>query len=226
MRPSEIKTRRGARDREEAPTVEQAQAPNGVIRPMPVVPDCESGAASAVLSRTGPLVVAVNGSDLGSGFVIAPGYVLTSSSVAAYSSVSVRFGDLRSARATLVGIDADVGMALLAVDTGVAKPIDWDNPGRAAAGDGVLSGTVSRDAKVSFTLGAVTRVYEPFRGPGGLWVLGSIHHSAPLDGHSLGGPLIDLSGRFLGLNVRREANGVMIAVAAGPALRQHVDALL
>ena len=72
------------------------------------------------------------------------------------------------------------------------------------------------------TLGHVAAdpaVAGPRGGPGGL------EHTAPLPRGSAGSAVVDLEGRLLGVNVARMGDGLSLALPAGEALRERVDAL-
>jgi serine protease Do len=68
-------------------------------------------------------------------------------------------------------------------------------------------------------------VGQPFEGPGGRRIAGSIEHTAPLARGSSGGPLLDAEGRLLGLNTHRLGDGFYLALPADEALRRRVDGL-
>ena len=72
------------------------------------------------------------------------------------------------------------------------------------------------------TFGVVTATGRSFRGPRGRRIGGSIEHSAPLPRGSSGGPLVDATGRLLGLNTVRLEGGLMLALPADAALRERV----
>jgi serine protease Do len=71
----------------------------------------------------------------------------------------------------------------------------------------------------------VSATDRSFRGPAGRRVGGSIEHTAPLPRGSSGGPLVDATGRLVGLNAVRREGGLILAVPADEAVRARVDAL-
>ena len=75
------------------------------------------------------------------------------------------------------------------------------------------------------TFGLVSAVSRAFRGPGGRRIDGSVEHTAPLAPGSSGGPLLDATGRLVGLNTNRIGEGFYLALPADAALRGRVDAL-
>src|SRR5918994_2357114 len=178
-----------------------------------------------VRERVGPSVVGLGrGWGRGSGVVIADGRVLTNAHVLRGDEVAVTRGD-DMVMGRVAGVDADLDVAVIAVDTGGAPPIAWDAGATVAAGLPVfaLADPGGRGLRVSF--GVVTATGRSFRGPRGRRIGGSIEHSAPLPRGSSGGPLVDAAGRLLGLNSVRMEGGLLLALPADAALRTRVDAL-
>src|SRR5260221_10440237 len=97
--------------------------------------------ASDLITRlageAGPAVVGIGpGWRGGSGFVTAPGRVLTAAHNLRHDSAGVVFADGRRERAAVLGADRDLDLALLEVDTGDAPVIET------ATGDAAGIGTV------------------------------------------------------------------------------------
>jgi serine protease Do len=72
------------------------------------------------------------------------------------------------------------------------------------------------------TLGFVSSGGRSFRGPRGRRIRGAIEHTAPLPRGSSGGPLVDASGKLLGLNSLRLDGGLILAVPADAAARDRI----
>src|SRR5919204_423797 len=72
---------------------------------------------------------------------------------------------------------------------------------------------------------AVVGLGRGFRGPRGRRVRDALEHTATLPRGSSGGPLVDVEGRLLGLNALRLEGGLILALPAGPALRERVQLL-
>ena len=178
-----------------------------------------------VRERVGPSVVGLGrGWGRGSGVVIADGRVLTNAHVLRDDEVAVtRRDDMVMGR--VAGVDADLDVAVIAVDTGGAPPIAWDAGATVAAGLPVfaLADPGGRGLRVSF--GVVTATGRSFRGPRGRRIGGSIEHSAPLPRGSSGGPLVDAGGGLLGINTVRMEGGLLLALPADAVLRDRVAAL-
>ncbi|MEX2393299.1 MAG: PDZ domain-containing protein, partial [Actinomycetota bacterium] len=64
-----------------------------------------------------------------------------------------------------------------------------------------------------------------FRGPRGRRIPGSVEHTAPLLPGSSGGPVVDASGKLVGINTHRLGEGFYLAIPADDALRDRATAL-
>jgi serine protease Do len=180
-----------------------------------------------VASRVGPAVVGLGrGWSVGSGVVIAEGQVLTSAHNLRGDETTVSFQDGSRERADVAGVDRELDLAVLSVDTGDTPAVDWD-PGLDAPGIGAavvaLSDPGGRGLRA--TLGFVSGEGRSFRGPRGRRVSGAIEHTAPLPRGSSGGPLVDTAGRLLGLNSLRLDGGLILAIPARGAAHDRITAL-
>ena len=178
--------------------------------------------------RVGPAVVGLGrGWGRGSGVVYEPGRVLTCAHVLRGEEVAVTFGDGRGEHGRVLGVDADLDLAVVAAETGDAPAVAWE-PATVAGvslGTPVLALADPSGRGLRTTFGLVSATDRSFRGPGGRRIGGSIEHTAPLPRGSSGGPLVDVEGRLLGLNAVRRDGGLILAVPADEALRARVDAL-
>ena len=183
--------------------------------------------------RVGPSVVGLGrGWGRGSGVVYAPGLVLTCAHVLRGEEVAVTFraagaGETRTEHGRVLGVDADLDLAVVGVETGAAPAVTWEPAGVAAVslGTPVLALADPSGRGLRTTFGLVSATGRSFRGPGGRRIGGSIEHTAPLPRGSSGGPLVDVEGRLLGLNAVRRDGGLILAVPADEAVRARVDAL-
>jgi serine protease Do len=195
--------------------------------------DTIAGAAETV----GPSVVGLGrGWGHGSGVVIADGHVLTSAHNLRRDETTVAFADGRRETGTVAGVDSDLDLAVLAVDTGDVPAVRWEPAATsdgdreaAEAGGGALGiGTPvvalanpgGRGLRV--TLGFVSSGGRSFRGPRGRRIRGAIEHSAPLPRGSSGGPLVDTEGTLLGINSLRLDGGLILAVPADASVKERV----
>ena len=149
----------------------------------------------------------------GCGVVVAKDRVLTNAHNLRDRTTEVTFADDRAAQGELVGLDADGDLAVVSVDTGEVAPIPWadDVPGTGAAVF-ALGRTAGGGARVTF--GLVSGVERAFRGPRGRQVRGSLEHTAPLARGSSGSPLLDETGRLVGINTARLGEGFYLALPA------------
>ena len=95
----------------------------------------------------------------------------------------------------MVGVDADLDLAVLEVDTGDVEPVAWTPDGRRRRS----APRCSRWPTPAGAACAPRRASSPsaprsFRGPRGRRIAGAIEHTAPLPRGSSGGPLVDADG--------------------------------
>lgn len=182
-------------------------------------------ATIGVADRIGPAVVGIGtGWGLGSGVVVADGVVLTNAHNVGEPGVSLIFADGRKVEGRLSGHDIDGDLAVIAVDTTGITPVEWAT-GSARLGSAVFALANPGGRGLRVTLGSVAAVGRTFRGPRGRRVTGTIEHTAPMVKGSSGGPLVDASGRLVGLNTNRLGEGFYAALPADEDLRRRVDAL-
>ena len=186
--------------------------------------DAVAGAAEAV----GPSVVGLGrGWGRGSGVVTASGVVLTNAHVLRGEEVAVAFADGRTEHGRVAGVDADLDLAAIAVDTGDAPAVAWDpeRPGAVGIGEPVFALANPGGRGLRATFGMVSATGRSFRGPRGRRIGGSLEHSAPLPRGSSGGPLVDAEHRLLGLNAIRIEGGLILALPADAAMQRRAEAL-
>jgi serine protease Do len=160
--------------------------------------------------------------------VVADGRVLTAAHNLRKEGAGVVFADGRRERAQVLGVDRDVDLAVLGVDTGGIEPLapagadaaaaDAGGTGPADAGSGArgigaLVVALARPGGRSLraTHGFVSTEQREVRGPRGRRIP-AIEHTAPLPRGSSGGPLLDPDGRLIGINVIRQEGGLIVAV--------------
>jgi serine protease Do len=183
-------------------------------------------AVNEAAEKVGPSVVGLGrGWGRGSGVVVAPGQVLTVAHVLRGDEVAVTFadGDVREGR--VLGVDPDVDVAVIGVETADVPVAAWE-PGEAPAAGMPVFGLANPGGRgLRTTFGMVSATGRGFRGPRGRRVAGTIEHTAPLPRGSSGGPLVDAAGNLLGLNAVRRDGGFILALPADAALKRRVDEL-
>jgi len=192
--------------------------------------DAYSRAVVSVVERAGPAVVSleVGGkrgpSGAGSGFAVTPdGYVMTNSHVVSEArTIRVRTPAGETAEGAVVGDDPATDLALLRVDpaalaTATGVPylgVDGAITPRVGQLAVAIGNPLGFESTVS--TGVVSALGRSLRGKGGRLIDGVIQHTAPLNPGNSGGPLLDGTGRVLGVNTaiiaRSQGLGFAIAV--------------
>ena len=186
-----------------------------------------SNLISSAADRVGPAVVGIGrGWGLGSGVVVETGQVVTSAHNLRRDEVTVTFADGRREVGRRAGVDPDLDLAVVAVDTGDAPAVAWDPDATdSPVGAAVVALANPGGRGLRATLGFVSSSGRSFRGPRGRRIEGAIEHTAPLPRGSSGGPLVDAEGRLLGLNAVRLDGGLILAVPASARVQERVRAL-
>lgn len=179
----------------------------------------------SVAEKAGGAIVGVGRRwGLGSGLVIGPRRILTNAHNLRGEETTVVFADGRSEGGRVAGVDVDADLAVVTVEGDTPEALEWSE-GEASLGDAVFALANPGGRGLRVTHGFVSSTERSFRGPRGRRITGSIEHSAPLVRGSSGGPIVDDSGRVLGLNTNRLGEGFYLAVPADATLKGRVDAL-
>lgn len=175
--------------------------------------------------HTAPSVVSIGRHGRGTGFVVAPGRVVTNAHNLRDATTSVRFADGRSVQGRVTGRDVDGDLVVIDVDTGDALPLEWaDGDGDAGPGDVVVVVTAGQHQSRA-AWGQVTSAERGFRGPRGRRIGGAIEHTAPAAPGSSGAPVLDRNGNVVAVNTHRLEHGFYLARAADAELRSRVTAM-
>lgn len=192
--------------------------------------DAYSRAVIDVVERAGPAVVSIElasargPAGAGSGFAVTPdGYVMTNSHVVSGArTIKLKTPAGETAEAQLVGDDPATDLAVLRVDAGVLAtargvpylPIDGALVPRVGQLAVAIGNPLGFESTVS--TGVVSALGRSLRGKGNRLIDGVIQHTAPLNPGNSGGPLLDGTGRVLGVNTaiiaRSQGLGFAIAV--------------
>lgn len=191
---------------------------------MAVLEELQS-ALTSIVDRAGPSVVGIGSRQRGSGVVLSDGKILTNAHNIRGEEVTVTFHDGRSARGRVSGVDMDGDLAVIDADTTGVTPLAWSDAASPVAGTVVFAASATSGGGTRVTWGSISAVARSFRGPGGRRIAGSLEHTAPMAAGSSGGPLVDQSGRLVGLNTNRLGEGFYLALPADAMLRERVDHL-
>lgn len=185
-----------------------------------------SDAMSGLADKVASSVVRVRSArGFGSGLVWSEdGYILTCSHVVGRASaVHVGFGDGQSVDAKVVGHDPYSDIALLKVERNGLKPIEHGDSEQIKVGQLVFAFANPFGRRPSTTSGIVTTAKTTL-GWGRGMMENMIVTDAPLNPGYSGGPLVDASGRMIGINVAYvNSRGIAIPVSAA---KEIVDSLI
>ncbi|SEF17789.1 S1C family serine protease [Jiangella alba] len=174
--------------------------PAGVVeRP----PESIAGVAATLL----PSVVSVSVADAGgSGFVISEdGYVITNNHVIATAGddgIELAFTDGRRLEAELVGTSPSYDIAVLHVDADDLTPVVFGDSGSVAVGDPVVAIGSPLGLDATVTSGIVSALERPVTAGGedDQSYINALQTDAAINPGNSGGPLVDGSGRVIGVN--------------------------
>ncbi|HUO74055.1 MAG TPA: trypsin-like peptidase domain-containing protein [Solirubrobacteraceae bacterium] len=151
----------------------------------------------------------------GSGFLISSGgLILTNFHVIEgadrATGVTVQFVDNVTRRATVVGQDPNNDLALLKVDMpGVppVQPLPLGESGAVRVGDPTLAIGNPFGLDRTLTSGIVSALQRQIEAPDGFSIDNVIQTDAPINPGNSGGPLLDATGRVIGINSQIETGG-------------------
>lgn len=177
-----------------------------------------------VAAAQGRAVVGIGtGWRVASGFVAADGRVLTSAHRVGGGEAKVSFADGDSATGAVGAVDRDLGLAVVEVDTADTEPLAWGS-GELRAGAAVVGLARPGERGLRASLGFAVATERRLRGARGRPVGGAIEHSTALPRGSAGGPLLDASGRLVGVNLLRVEGGLIVAL--GGSARERIEHLV
>ena len=144
------------------------------------------------------------GQSTGTGFVIdEEGNILTNAHVVENATdVTVRFSDARTAPAEIRGRDRSSDLALIKVDPeGLAlKPLTLGSSADVQVGDPTVAIGNPFGLERTLTTGVVSALQRRIEAPDGFQISDVIQTDAAINPGNSGGPLIDASGRVIGIN--------------------------
>ncbi len=147
----------------------------------------------------------------GSGFVIdSKGHIVTNHHVVNDAdSVWVRFWNGARYQAEVVGTDASTDLAVIKVDApaSVLHPVTLAASSAVQVGDTVFALGSPFGLEESFTGGIVSAVHRQIRAINGFNINDSIQTDAAINHGNSGGPLLNSSGRVIGVNAQIRSDG-------------------
>jgi putative serine protease PepD len=142
----------------------------------------------------------------GSGFVYdKEGRIVTNEHVVdGAQSVSVKFWNGKSYDATVVGTDASTDLAVLDVDApaSLLSPLALGDSSKVQVGNTVVAIGSPFGLEQTVTAGIVSALHRQMTSPNSFTIDDSIQTDAAINHGNSGGPLIDSSGRVIGVNAQ------------------------
>ncbi len=144
---------------------------------------------------------------IGSGVICDPdGYVLTNGHVVGGAQeIQVTLADGRQVEATLCAMDRERDLALIKLDEGRLPAAEFGDSGNLSVGQWVIAfgnpfGTASQGVQPSVTTGVISALHRNLKVAEGSVYRDLIQTDAAINSGNNGGPLVDLTGRVIGLN--------------------------
>jgi S1-C subfamily serine protease len=151
------------------------------------------------------------GEATGSGFVIdKDGTILTNAHVInGARKVTVQFANKQQVDAKVLGKDESTDLALLKVDPEGLKlaPLALGTSRTVQVGDPAVAIGNPFGLERTLTTGVISAVHRPIQAPNGFRIDDAIQTDAPINPGNSGGPLIDATGRVVGINSQIETGG-------------------
>jgi putative serine protease PepD len=160
----------------------------------------------------------------GSGWVYdSQGHIVTNQHVVdGATTIKVKLQSGKTYTAKLVGEDGSTDLAVIKVDAPASelKPLALADASTIDVGDGVVAIGSPFGLEGTVTTGIVSALDRQMQSPNGYTINGSIQTDAAINHGNSGGPLLDLSGKVIGVNAQIESDsggndGVGFAIPVG-----------
>src|SRR6059036_2608120 len=213
-----------------------AAAPDDNIPPKSLaVPDVVAEVLPSVVSvmahgpvRLTPSQTLPSGS--GSGIIISPGYILTSNHlVTGATRLVVGLYDSRLVPGRVVGRDFLTDLALVKVEIEGLVPVKLGRSSRLRIGETVVAigNPLAMKGGATVSVGVVSALDRAIVPPSGETLYNLVQSDAAINPGSSGGPLVDLSGRVVGINVAVAPSAQAISYAISiDAAYPNIQAML
>jgi putative serine protease PepD len=167
--------------------------------------------ATGTSSQSGPFGQGGSQTATGSGFVVdAKGHIVTAAHVVdGASSVKVAFSDGTTRTATVVGKDDATDVAVLKIDPSglTLHPLALGRSAGLTVGDQLVAIGSPFGYPESVSTGIVSGLDRTIQAPNGFTVAHAIQTDAALNPGNSGGPILDSSGRVIGIADQIATNG-------------------
>jgi S1-C subfamily serine protease len=196
---------------------------SGSLTPQQIYSSLSSGVVMVVSdfggSTTSPFGQTQSGQALGTGFVVdKQGYILTNAHVVEESgqrasNVTVVFNkggsETQRVKGQLVGVDTGSDVAVIKVDPSslTLNPLPLGNSDKIVVGESVVAIGNPLGYDFSITSGIVSATGRSLQAPNGQTIPNGIQTDAAINQGNSGGPLIDSSGRVIGINEQIASQG-------------------
>jgi putative serine protease PepD len=185
-----------------------APQPLPAVSGKPVKPDKGQTQAGKIYAQASPAVVSIRTpSGSGTGFLVdRDGTLVTNAHVVGSSArVVVKFGpDGRSIDGEVVGSDASSDLAVVHIDPSSAprsaKPLQFADSRQVRVGDTAIAIGNPFGLDRTATEGIVSGIGREIKAPNGFSIDEVIQTDAPINPGNSGGPLLDETGRVIGVN--------------------------
>jgi putative serine protease PepD len=187
--------------------------------------DSEGDLVRSVYASASPSVVSVRaGSGSGTGFLVdRDGTIVTNAHVVGEATrVQVSFeddGELHAA--DVLGVDASTDLAAIRVDPSAARgvrPLALADSDRVQVGDSAVAIGYPLGLDRTATAGIISGLEREIQAPNGFSIDKVIQTDAPINPGNSGGPLLDASGRVIGVNSQIATAGSQGNVGIGFAV--------
>ncbi|HEV7134792.1 MAG TPA: trypsin-like peptidase domain-containing protein [Gaiellaceae bacterium] len=146
----------------------------------------------------------------GSGFVVdTSGHIVTNQHVVdGATSITVRFKDGKTTKATLVGTDPSTDIAVIKVDVPASSlhPLTLGSSAAVVPGQEVVAIGSPFGLTETMTSGIVSAIDRTIQAPNNYSIAGAIQTDAPINHGNSGGPLLDTSGNVVGVNAQIQSD--------------------
>ena len=196
-------------------------------RPASVI--VRNGDIQAILRKVQPAVVRIDvqgddGKGTGTGFIVqSDGLIVTNAHVAANSfKITVTLADATKATATVLGIDTSHDLAVVKIDRKNLPVVQLGDSGAVEVGDSVVAigNALALEGSPTVTSGIVSALHRTISTENST-LRDVIQTDAAINPGNSGGPLLDASGKVIGINTAiaspADANNIGFAIAISSA---------